>query len=153
MLRSRRLLEVDELVVAGEAEMTVEPDPLGRVEERLGGERPALEVEQLLLVTIALEHDVTALAHTLNLGERGLQFEDAQVVQTAQRDDEVEMFIAPRIRILRTVTNQVRANRLRRGREAVTRNVEANQLGLRQKLLRRTQKNLVASLTLPFHRF
>src|SRR6516165_5495290 len=40
-----RSLEVDEFVVAGVAEVAVEPDPLGGVEERFAGERPALHVE------------------------------------------------------------------------------------------------------------
>src|SRR5215469_865424 len=53
-----RLFEVDELVVARIAEMLVQPDPRGGVEERLGGERPALHAELLRLVAIALDHDV-----------------------------------------------------------------------------------------------
>src|SRR5262245_13054640 len=98
-----RSLEVDELVVAGIAEMAVQPDPLGGVEERFGGERPALEVELLELVSVALDHDVFLLTDALDLLDRGFQLEQAQVVQRAERDHQVELLVAPRIRILRAI--------------------------------------------------
>src|SRR5688572_16237815 len=55
---TRRSFEVHELVIAGIAEMPEQPDPLGRAEKRLARERPALEVEQLFFVPVALHHEV-----------------------------------------------------------------------------------------------
>src|SRR5207247_9722047 len=63
----------------------------------------ALEVEELLLVPVALEHDVLGAADPLDLLERGLQLEEPQVVQGTERDDEVEVVVRPRVRVLRAV--------------------------------------------------
>jgi hypothetical protein len=43
--------------------MMVEPDPFFGIQERFGGEGPALQVESLLLASIALHHDVFVLAN------------------------------------------------------------------------------------------
>src|SRR5438132_9812959 len=94
------LFEVDELIVSRVAEVFVEPDPLCGVEERLAREGPALKVEELLLVVVALEHDVPVFADTLNLGEGRLQLEQPQVVQAAEGEDEIEVLVAPWIAIL-----------------------------------------------------
>src|ERR1051325_8767573 len=84
------LFEIDELVVARIAEVLVEPDPGRGVEERLGGERPALHPELLGLVAVALDHDVLVAPDPLDLGKRGSKLEDLEIVQRAERDHEVE---------------------------------------------------------------
>src|SRR5579863_3474439 len=84
------LFEINEFVIAGIAEMIVEPDPRGRVEEGLAGQRPTLHVELLALVAIALDHDVTGLADALDFAQSRLQLENLEVVQAAEGDDEIE---------------------------------------------------------------
>src|SRR4030095_10807436 len=70
-----RLLEVDELVVAGVAEMAIEPNPLRRVEEGLGGQRPAFEVGLLELAPITLDHDIFLLPNAFDFTYRRLELE------------------------------------------------------------------------------
>src|SRR5438477_3619971 len=105
------LFEVDELIVSRVAEVFVEPDPLRGVEERLARERPAFQIEELLLVAIALEHDVPVLADAFDFTQGRLQLEQPQVVQGAERDDEIEVLVAPRIAILRAIAHQMRTDR------------------------------------------
>ncbi len=69
----RASFEVDEFVVAGVAEVLVEPDPFRRVKELFGRQRPAFEIELLELVPIALDHDVLVLADALDFLQRRLQ--------------------------------------------------------------------------------
>src|ERR1043166_1107581 len=121
-----RLFEVDELIVAGVSEMFVQPDPLRRVEERLARERPALKVEELLLVAIALEHHVSVFADALDFRQCGRELEEAEIVEASERDDEVEVLIAPRIAILRAIAHQVRPDRFGRVGETVARDIEAD---------------------------
>src|SRR5215469_14869201 len=49
---AKNLFEIDELVIAGIAEVIVQPDPLRRMQDRFRGQRPALEIELLELVTV-----------------------------------------------------------------------------------------------------
>ena len=70
--------------------MFVEPDPFVFVEEGFTGERPTLNIKQLLLVAIALEHDVALFANSLDFAKGGLKFENAEVVERGEGDDEVE---------------------------------------------------------------
>src|SRR5690242_17137526 len=99
--------------------MLIQPDPFGGVEEALAGERPALEIELFELVAIAFEHDVALLADALDLAAGGLELEEAEIVQAAERDHQVEMLIAPRVAILRAITEEMLADRLGRVGQAV----------------------------------
>ena len=80
-------LKIDELVIARVAEVREQPDPLRRVEERLGGESPALQVEQLLFVPVAFDHQVLLASHPLHLGQGGFELEDPEVVEAGQGDN------------------------------------------------------------------
>src|SRR5205814_1518739 len=103
----------------------------GGVEERLGRQRPALQVELLQLIPIALDHDVFVFAHPLDLADGSLQFKYSQVVQAAEGNHEVEGFVPPRIPILRAVPEKIRLEiRLLRS-EAVLGNIETNQFETR----------------------
>ena len=82
--------KINKLVVAGVAEVFVEPDPFVLIEEGFTGEGPTLNIEQLLLVAIALEHDVALFSDSLNFTESGLKLEDTKVVKRGEGDDEVE---------------------------------------------------------------
>ena len=77
-------LEIDKLVIAGVAEVVVEPDPFLLIEEGFAGESPTLEVEEFLFVAVALEHDVALLADPLDFGESGLEFENPEVVKRGE---------------------------------------------------------------------
>ena len=87
--------------------MFVEPDPFLLVEEGFAGEGPALDVEEFLLVAVALEHDVALLADTLDFAEGGLKFENAEVVKRGEGDDEVEGFVLEWIGILGAVDEEI----------------------------------------------
>src|SRR6516165_6126282 len=104
------LFEIDEFVVAGVAEVIEQPDPGSGIEECFAGQRPALQIELLELVAITLDHNVLVLAHPFDLLQRRLQVEDAQIVQASERDDEIEVFIAERISILRAIAKQMGAH-------------------------------------------
>src|SRR5262249_29834979 len=91
--------------------MTVEPYPLGGIEEAFAGEGPALQVELLQLIAVALEHDVALLADALDLFTGGVQLEEAQGVQAAERDHEIAILIAARVAILRPITEEGPADR------------------------------------------
>ena len=69
---------------------------------------------------------------TRSISNGRFELEHAEIVQGAERDDEIEVLVAPRIRILRTVAEQIGANRLRRVGEAVLRDVEAGDVRARQ---------------------
>src|SRR5262247_1703200 len=140
-----RLLEVDELVIAGVAEMAIEPNPLCRVEEGLGGQRPAFKVEQLELVPVALHHDVFLFANAFDFTYRRLELEHTEVMQGAKRDDEIEMLVAPRIGILCTVPEQIGANGFRRVAEPVLRDVEPGDVRLGKQLLQLVQEMRLAA--------
>src|SRR5262249_61569842 len=115
--------------------MTVEPYPLGGIEEAFAGEGPALQVELLQLIAVALEHDVALLADALDLFTGGVELEEAQVVQAAERDHEIEILIAERVAILRAITEEVLADGLGGGGEAVLGNIEADDFGTGEELL------------------
>ena len=57
--------------------MPIEPDPLGGIKEGFTGQRPALEIELLKFISVALEHDVALLADALDFRERAATFKDA----------------------------------------------------------------------------
>ena len=71
----------------------------------------------------------------LDLRERGFQLEDAQVVQTTEGDNQVELFVSKRKRILSPVTEEMWANRLRRIADTMARHVKATHIRFRQELL------------------
>src|SRR3984957_15332193 len=104
----KNLFEIDELVVAGIAEMVIEPDSFRRMQERSRGQRPAFEIKLLELVPVALEHYVFALADPVDLLHRGLELEQAQIVQAAERDHQIERAVAVRIAILGAIAEQIR---------------------------------------------
>lgn len=89
--------------------MVVEPDPFRLVEEGFAGEGPALEVEEFLLVPVALEHDVALLADPLDFAKRGLEFENPEVVERGEGDDEVEGLVLEGIGILGAMQEEVGA--------------------------------------------
>src|SRR5262249_26237272 len=128
-------LEVDEFVIAGVAEVLEEPDPGGGVEERLARERPALQIELLELIAIALHHDEFVLADALDFLNRGLQLEDAQVVQTGEGNDEIEMLVAEGVSVLRPVAEEMRADLLFSLGQSVAGYVKAYDLRIGQELL------------------
>ena len=57
-------------------------------------------------------------------------------MQATERNDQVEVLVAPRERILRAITEQPAADRLRRVAQAVQRDVEAGNLCLGQELMK-----------------
>jgi len=108
--------------------MFVEPDPFLLVEEGFAGESPALDIEEFLLVAVALEHDVALLADALDFAECGLQFEDPEVVKRGEGDDEVEGFVLEGVWILGAVQEEVRFELGMHTGEAVLGDVESNDL-------------------------
>jgi hypothetical protein len=76
--------KINKLVIAGVAEVVVEPDPFLFIEEGFAGESPTLEVEEFLFVAVALEHDVALLADPLDFGESSLEFENPEVVKRGE---------------------------------------------------------------------
>jgi hypothetical protein len=86
--------------------MAVKPDPLGGIEKGLTGKGPALEIELFLFVAIALQHHVTLFTDSLDLAERGFQFENPKVVETAKRDNKVEVIVAKGIGVLRAIAEE-----------------------------------------------
>ena len=66
-----------------------------------------MEVEEFLLVAVALEHDVALLADPLDFGERGLELENPEVVECGKGDDEIEGFVLEGIWILGAVEEKV----------------------------------------------
>lgn len=126
--------------------MPVQPDPLRRIEERLRRQRPALEVEQLLLVAVALQHDVLAASDALDLGQRALEFEDAQIVERGERDNKVELVVAERVGVLGAVVEERSAEVGVRVLGRVLGDVEPRQAQLRYDLLHLVeQKSLAAA--------
>ena len=83
--------------------MVVEPDPFLLVEEGFAGEGPALQVEEFLLVPVALKHDVALFADALDFAEGFLKFKNPEVVKRGERDNEVEGFVLEGIGILRAM--------------------------------------------------
>jgi hypothetical protein len=83
--------------------MAVKPDPLGGIEEGFAGKGPALEVELFLLIAIAFQHHIAVFTDPLDLAERGFQFKNPKVVETAERNHKVEVIVAKRIGILGAV--------------------------------------------------
>jgi hypothetical protein len=106
----------------------VEPDPFVFVEEGFTGECPALNVEQLLLVAIALEHDVALFANSLDFTESGLKLEDTKVVKGGEGDNEIEGFVLERIWILGAVDEEVRLELGMYASEPVLGDVESDDL-------------------------
>src|SRR5580698_2950134 len=138
-------LEVDEFVIAGIAEVVVEPDPRRHVVECLCSQRPAFHVELLELAPVTLDHDVLVLADALDLLHRGLQFEHLQIVQRAERDHEIERFVAERIRVLRAIAEQIVPDFFLGIGEAMLGDVEADDLGFRQQQLEFVQQESLAA--------
>src|SRR5580704_7499331 len=104
----KNLFEINEFVVASIAEMVIEPDPFRRMQDRFCGQRPAFEIELLELVPVALEHDVFVLTDPVDLLHRGLEFEQSQIVQAAERDHEIECAVAVRVAVLGAIAEQIR---------------------------------------------
>ena len=127
-LSSFTLLKVDKLIVPGVAEVVVEPDPLFLVEEGFTSKGPALEVEEFLLVPIALKHDVALLADALDFGECALELKNPKVVESGEGDNEIKGFVFEGIRILRAVGEEVGLKIGMATRESVLGYVEADNL-------------------------
>src|SRR2546428_8201304 len=72
-----QLFEIDEFVIASVAEVIEQPNPGGSIKECLAGQRPALQIELLKLVPVALDHDELVFAHSLDFLQRRLQIENA----------------------------------------------------------------------------
>ena len=108
--------------------MFVEPDPFVLVEEGFTGEGPTLNIEQLLLVAIALEHDVALFSDSLNFTESGLKLEDTEVVERGEGDNEIEGFVIEGVWILSTVDKEVRLELRVHASEAVFGDVESDNL-------------------------
>ena len=108
--------------------MFVEPDPFVLVEEGFTGEGPTLNIEQLLLVAIALEHDVALFADPLNFTEGSLKFENTEVVERGEGDDEIEGFVVERIWILSAMDKEVRLELGMNASEPVLGDVESDDL-------------------------
>jgi hypothetical protein len=106
----------------------VEPDPFVFVEEGFTGECPALNIEQLLLVPIALEHDVALFADALDFAEGGLKLEDAKVVECGEGDNKIKGFVLERIWILGAVNEEVRLELGMYASEPVLGDVESDDL-------------------------
>jgi hypothetical protein len=113
----------------------VEPDPLVFVEEGFTCERPTLNIEQLLLVAIALEHDVALFSDSLNFTESGLKLEDTEVVERGEGDNEIEGFVIEGVWILSTVDKEVRLELRMHACEPVLGYVESDNLERRFKEL------------------
>src|SRR5580692_2027058 len=141
----KNLFEIDEFVVAGIAEMVIEPDPFRRMQERFRGQRPAFEIELLELVPVALEHDVFVLADPIDFLHRGFELEQAQIVQAAERDNEIERTVAVRIAILGAIAEQIRLDIVAGVGEAVFRDVEAGDLEPRQDFLHFIEQERLAA--------
>src|SRR5262249_29705789 len=109
------------------------------------GERPALHVELFELVAIALDHDVFVLAHPLDLAERRLELEDLEIVQGAERDDEIERFVVERVALLCAVAKELVLHVPMRIGEPMVRDVEADELGLGQQQLELAQQIALAA--------
>src|ERR1700734_749834 len=139
------LFEIDEFVVAGIAEMVIEPDPFRRVQDRFRGQRPAFEIELLELVAVALEHDVFVLADPVDLLHCGFELEQAQIVQAAERDHQIERAVAVRIAVLGAIAEQIRLDLVAGLGEAVFRDVEAGDLEPGQDLLHLVEQERLAA--------
>ena len=87
--------------------MFVEPDPFVFVEEGFTCEGPTLNIEQLLLVAIALKHDVALFANSLDFAKGGLKFENAEVVERGEGDNKIEGLVLERIWILSAVDKEI----------------------------------------------
>jgi hypothetical protein len=109
----------------------VEPDPFVLVEEGFTGEGPTLNIEQLLLVAIALEHDVALFADPLNFTEGGLKFENTEVVERGKGDNEIEGFVLEGVWILSAMDKEVRLELGVHTSEPVFGDVKSDNLELR----------------------
>ena len=65
--------------------------------QRLRCQRPTFEVEQLLLVSVCLDHDVFILADTFDLAHGSFKVKQQQIVKASQRNHEVKLLIIERI--------------------------------------------------------
>src|ERR1700722_14043470 len=148
----KNLFEIDEFVVAGIAEMVIEPDPFRRMQERFRGQRPAFEIELLELVAIALEHDVFVLADPVDLLHRGLELEQAQIVQAAERDHQVKRAVAIRVTVLGAIAKQIRLDLVAGVGEGVFRDVEAGDLEPRQNFLHLVEQERFAAADVEYAR-
>src|SRR5689334_7598703 len=72
-MRPARSLEIDEFVVAGVAELFVQPDPFRGMQDGLRRQRPAFEVVQLGDVPVGLDHHILVLADPLDLLQRRVE--------------------------------------------------------------------------------
>ena len=95
------------------------------MQDGFGGERPAFEVELLELVPVALDHNVFILADSLDLLHCGFQLVQTQIVQRAERDHQIEMFVTERIAVLSAIAEQIGLDVIASFGETVLGNVEA----------------------------
>ena len=115
------------------------------MEDRLGGQRPAFQIVHLGDVPVSLDHDVLVLADALDLLDRGLQLEQPQIVQRAERDDEIEIVVAVGVGVLRLVGEEIGLHLFMRMGKAVLRDVKARDLQPRQYLLHFVQQKALAA--------
>src|SRR5262245_4833507 len=96
----RGSLEIDELIVAGIAEVIVEPDPLRSMQDGFRCQRPAFEVELFEFVSVPLDHNVFAFADPLDFLDRSFQFIQAQIMQSPKRYHQIKGLVAERVTVL-----------------------------------------------------
>src|SRR5262249_9402915 len=67
---------------------------------------PALQIKQFLLVAITFEHDVFALADTLDFLDRRFELEQSQIVKGGERNHEIKMLVPIWILVLGAIAVQ-----------------------------------------------
>ena len=81
----------------------------------------------------------------LDFSQRGLQLEEPQVVQAAQRDHQVEVLVAEGIGVLGAIAEEIAADALGGVGQAVPRDVEAHARRIRQQLLQLVEQVRLAA--------
>lgn len=114
--------------------MTIEPNPFRCVQDGFGCERPAFKVELLELVPVTFDHNVFIIADALDLLHRGFQLVQTQIVQGAERDHQIEMFVTERIAVLSAIAEQIGLDVIASFGEAVLGNIESGDLQVGQDL-------------------
>jgi hypothetical protein len=72
--------KIDELVITGISKMIIQPDPFISVEKRFAGKCPALQVELLEFIPVALQHNISLLSNAFNFFNGNSQFLETQIM-------------------------------------------------------------------------